>query len=94
MVATLVIQALGNEGSIYAIGDVTGRVLNFFMSMGGTIVLARLLEPEDFGVFGIGLLFVGLATRFGSIGFSQALVQREEIEDAHVSSLFVVNFLL
>ena len=62
--------------------------------MGGTIVLARLLEPEDFGVFGIGLLFVGFATRFGNMGFGLALVQREEIEDAHVSSLFVVNFCL
>jgi len=71
-----------------------GRALSFLINMGGTIVLARLLEPEDFGVFGIGLLFVGLATRFGNIGFGLALVQREEIEDAHVSSLFVVNFLL
>ncbi len=71
-----------------------GRVLIFIINMGGTIVLARLLEPEDFGVFGIGLLFVGLATRFGNIGFGLALVQREEIEDIHVSSLFVVNFLL
>ena len=42
------------------------------MIMGGVIILARLLEPEDFGVFGIGLLFVGLGTRFGDIGFSQA----------------------
>ncbi len=59
--------------------------------MGGTIVLARLLEPEDFGVFGIVLIFVGLATRFGNIGFGLALVQRETIEDVHISSLFVVN---
>jgi len=70
------------------------RVLIFIMHMGGTIVLARLLEPEDFGVFGIGLLFVGFATRFGNTGFSQALVQKAEIEDAHVSSLFVVNICL
>ncbi len=71
-----------------------GRVLIFLFNLGGTIVLARLLEPEDFGVFGVGLLFVGLATRFGNIGFSTALIQREEIEDAHVSSLFVINFCL
>ncbi len=69
-------------------------MLIFIINTGGTIVLARLLEPEDFGVFGIALLFVGLATRFGNIGFGLALVQREEIEDAHVSSLFVVNLWL
>ncbi len=71
-----------------------GRVLIFIFNMGGTIVLARLLEPADFGVFGIGLLFVGFATRFGNMGFGMALVQRKEVEDAHVSSLFVVNFCL
>jgi len=66
----------------------------FFVNMGGSIVLARLLEPEDFGVFGIVLIFVGLATRCGNVGFGLALVQREKIEDAHISSLFVVNFCL
>ncbi len=70
------------------------RVVIFIINLSGTIVLARLLEPQDFGVFGIGILFVGFATRFGNIGFTLALVQREEIEDAHVSSLFVVNFCL
>jgi len=67
------------------------RVLSFIMNMGGVIILARLLEPEDFGVFGIGLLFVGLGTRFGDIGFTQALIQKEKISDAHISSLFVIN---
>jgi len=68
-----------------------GRVLVFGSNMGGSIFLARLLEPEDFGVFGIALLFVGLATRLGNVGFGLALVQREKIEKAHISSLFVVN---
>ncbi len=77
-----------------AVWTFLGRASVFVMNMGGSIVLARLLEPEDFGIFGIALLFTGLATRFGNVGFGLALVQREEIEDAHVSSLFVVNFCL
>jgi len=77
-----------------AVWTFLGRFLVFLINMGGSIVIARLLEPEDFGVFGIALLFTGLATRFGNVGFGLALVQREEIEDAHVSSLFVVNLCL
>lgn len=77
-----------------AVWTFLGRILVFVINMGGSIVLARLLEPEDFGAFGIALLFTGLATRFGNVGFGLALVQREKIEDAHVSSLFVVNFCL
>ncbi|NOY84209.1 MAG: lipopolysaccharide biosynthesis protein [Nitrospirae bacterium] len=77
-----------------AVWTFLGRALVFLINIGGSIVMARLLEPEDFGVFGIALLFVGLATRFGNVGFGLALVQREHIEDEHVSSLFVVNLCL
>lgn len=71
-----------------------GRGIIFIINMGGSIILARILEPKDFGAYGIALLFTGLAIRFGNIGFGLALVQRKEIEDAHISSLFVVNFCL
>jgi len=53
-----------------------------------------LLEPEDFGVFGIALIFTGLAARFGNVGFGHALIQRKEIRDAHISSLFVINLII
>jgi len=68
-----------------------GRGLVLAVNLGTTVVLARLLEPVDFGVFGIALLFKGMAVRMGNFGFALALVQRKEIRDAHVSSLFVVN---
>lgn len=70
------------------------RVLVFTMNFGGSVVLARLLEPRDFGVFGIALLLTGLGTRFGNIGFGLALVQREEISEKHISSLFAVDLLI
>jgi PST family polysaccharide transporter len=66
----------------------------FLASIAGSIVLARLLEPEDFGIFGMTLIFAGLANKFGDLGFGLALVQRKEIRDEHISSLFVVNLLL
>jgi len=70
------------------------RGLVFLINFGGSVVLARLLEPRDFGVFGIAVLLTGLGTRFGNVGFALALVQRKEIDEKHVSSLFTVNLVI
>ena len=77
-----------------AVWTFIGRIFVFCINLGGSIILARLLQPEDFGLFGIALLFTGLATRFGNIGFGLALLQRDEINEDHISSLFTVNCLI
>jgi PST family polysaccharide transporter len=78
------------QGVIWA---VTGRGVITLITFVAGIVMARLLEPEDFGMYGIALIFTGLATRFGNVGFGLALIQRKEIREEHVSSLFVVHLL-
>jgi len=74
--------------------NLSGRVVIFLISLGTSIVLARLLEPEDFGTYGMALIFAGLASRFGDVGFGLALIQRKEIQSEHVSSCFVASVLL
>jgi lipopolysaccharide exporter len=41
-----------------------------------TIVLARILIPEDFGLMGIALLAMALLETFTQTGFRRALIQR------------------
>jgi len=42
-----------------------------------TIVLARLLSPEDFGLFGIALVTLSALDTFSQTGFKQALIQKK-----------------
>ena len=42
-----------------------------------TLVLARLLLPEDFGLIGIAMLTVSLVEMFTETGFSNALIQKK-----------------
>jgi PST family polysaccharide transporter len=56
-----------------------------------TVVLARLLTPADFGVVAMVTTFSLLLVNFGLNGFTEAVLQREEINDAMASNLFWIN---
>lgn len=59
-----------------------------------SIVLARLLVPEDFGIMGIVWIVIHFAERLGNFGFAQVLVQKNIIDEQHVKTTFTLNFLL
>jgi O-antigen/teichoic acid export membrane protein len=56
-----------------------------------SIVLARLLTPEEFGTIALLYLFVGLASAFVDSGFSAALIQRQDISHSDESTVFWFN---
>lgn len=53
-----------------------------------SVLLARLLTPEAFGLAGMIFVFTGFASQFSDAGFGAALVQRQEIKERHLSSVF------
>ena len=55
------------------------------------VILARLLSPEDFGLLGMILVFTGIAKLFSELGFGAALIQKTELEEGHLSSVFWLN---
>src|SRR5271154_1878106 len=56
-----------------------------------TIVLARLLTPADFGVVAMVTTFSLLLVSFGLNGYTEAVIQREEMTHALASNLFWIN---
>jgi O-antigen/teichoic acid export membrane protein len=57
----------------------------------GTVVLARLLAPRDFGVVAMVTTVSLFLSNFGLNGFTEAVLQREEINHALASNLFWIN---
>jgi len=55
------------------------------------VVLARLLLPEDFGLIGMIVVFVGFAQIFVDMGFGAALIQKQDTEPTHYYSVFWLN---
>lgn len=66
--------------------------VSFAVQMGATVVLARLLTPADFGIVTMVTTFSLLLCSFGLNGFTEAILQREEITHSLASNLFWINF--
>ncbi len=63
----------------------------FALRMISTVVLARLLSPEDFGLITMVSVVVNFALMFKDAGLSMATVQKHEITHEQVSTLFWIN---
>lgn len=63
----------------------------FVLSLASIMILARLLIPEDFGLFAMVATVMSFLRVFKDVGLSTATVQREGITHAQVSNLFWIN---
>lgn len=73
------------------LAKVCSQGANFFLRLGSLIVLARLLDPKDFGLVGMVTAVTGVFGLFRDAGLSMATVQRATISDEEVSTLFWLN---
>lgn len=68
---------------------VSSVVLNV-LSLARSVVLARLLSPEIFGLWAICMTFVRALTVFSETGFASALIQRQESAETARDTAFVL----
>lgn len=66
------------------------QLITFLIS----IVLARLLGPEKYGTMSVMLIFITIANVIIQNGFQTALIQRKEINDTDLSSVFWMGLLI
>ncbi len=67
---------------------------SFLLRVGSLMVLARLLEPKDFGLVGMVTAVIGVLNLFRDFGLSTAAVQRTTVTDEQISTLFWINILV
>jgi PST family polysaccharide transporter len=58
------------------------------------IVLARWLTPADFGLVAVALMVIGFSAIFSDFGIGPAIVQRPDLQPAHLRSGFALSLLL
>lgn len=73
-----------------AIDNVAKYAVTFIVS----IVLARLLTPDDYGLIGIISIFTTVCTALIDGGFGDALVRKKDVTDDDYNTVFIVNLVL
>jgi O-antigen/teichoic acid export membrane protein len=56
-----------------------------------TVILARLLTPEEFGIAAVAMFFGQLSNKVASGGMGQALIRMKDLREDHISTVFTIN---
>lgn len=80
---------MGIKKSIYyvAIGQYGTQLITFAL----TLLLARILEPKDFGLLSMIAIFVGLSSTIINIGYDSAIIRYREIDSPSLLAILYLN---
>lgn len=67
------------------------QAIRLLLQLGITIILTRLLTPNDFGLLAMVVVFTNLVMVFRDFGLTAAIVQRKGLTEEHLSSSFWIN---
>jgi len=61
------------------------------MQFATTAILGRLLSPDDFGLLGMATIVIGFVGLFKDLGTSAAVIQKKDLSESLVHSIFWIN---
>jgi lipopolysaccharide exporter len=67
------------------------KIVKYGLSLLQTVILARLLGPEEFGVLGIGLLLIDIVSTFSQTGADYALIYYQTDAKHYYDSAWVLS---
>lgn len=59
-----------------------------------TLIIARILSPQDYGLVGMLAVFIGVASSLVESGFSQALIRKQDRTETDNSTVFYFNIVI
>jgi PST family polysaccharide transporter len=84
----------GRTAKVGALWSILRQAGHEMIAIPTSVVMARLLTPEDFGIAAASSFFILLAARLTQFGFNGAIVRIKTLRPEHTSSVFVVNLVL
>ena len=79
------------RGAFY---QVLGGAIQTLIRIIASMFLARILFPEDFGIYGMGLLLGEFILRIGSLGMGVGIIAKKDLTDDDLSTAFWTFALL
>lgn len=78
--------------SVFWVGGI--KFLSQAISWSVTILLIRILAPEDYGLMGIALAYRGFVAVFFDLCVGEAILQKKEIDDIDTSTAFWISSIV
>lgn len=80
-----------SKGLFWSYGErILAQIVGFIVS----IVLARLILPEEFGLVSLIMIFIDICNVFVTSGLGSGLIQKKEADDIDFSTVFWLSLLL
>jgi PST family polysaccharide transporter len=73
------------------IATITAQGIIFALRIISTMILARILLPQDFGLIGMVTVLTSFIVMFKDMGLATATIQRDKIDNDQISTLFWLN---
>ncbi len=84
-------SSLKQQSMIAILWDFLGKIAGQSVSFVISIILARLLSPDDFGLLAMVNVVIAMATSLIDMGLGVAIIQRKDVADVHYGSVFFFN---
>lgn len=83
------------EKTIYGLGwNGANQLLQAILGFVVTVILIRLIPPDEFGKIGMIVVFSGFAIIFTELGLNSALIQKKDLSAEQISTVFWATMLL
>ena len=76
-----------------ALIQLASKMCNVVAQLGVTMVLARLLTPEEYGIVAVLSVFTGFFSLLSDMGLSSAIIQFDDLTQDDYGHLFTISFL-
>lgn len=87
-------QDIGSKTKSSLIWNTSLQIIYQVFKFGISIAIARILDPKDFGIMGIGTMIVFYMNSITNFGFNRALIHRKEMNKEHIDTVFTIDLAL
>ncbi|MCS5709126.1 lipopolysaccharide biosynthesis protein [Candidatus Berkiella cookevillensis] len=70
------------------------KYLGYILRFISTIIIARLLSPEEIGIFSVAFVIIGLGHVLRDFGVAQYLIQEKDLRDHKIKAAFATMFMI
>lgn len=74
--------------------DFSGKLANHFVRFGISVLLARLLTPEDFGLLGMVSVFIAISQTLSDAGLGAAVIQKQDVSKETIATAYSTSIVM